>query len=31
MLAVAISVIPTILIFLALQKNFAEGIVGSAK
>ncbi len=31
MLAVAISIIPTIAIFLVLQKNFAEGIVSSIK
>jgi len=31
MLAVSISVLPTIVIFLALQKNFAEGIVSSVK
>lgn len=31
MLAVSLSVLPTILIFLILQKNFAEGIVASVK
>lgn len=31
MLAVSISVLPTIIIFLALQKNFAEGILTSVR
>ena len=31
MLAVSISVLPTIVIFLLLQNSFAEGIVASAK
>ena len=31
MLAVAISVLPTIIVFLLLQKSFAEGIVSSVK
>lgn len=31
MLAVAISILPTIIIFLSLQKNFAEGIISSIK
>lgn len=31
MLAVAVSVLPTIVIFLALQQNFAEGIISSMK
>ncbi|SDC29877.1 carbohydrate ABC transporter permease [Halanaerobium congolense] len=31
MLAVGISILPTLILFLALQKNFAEGVTGSAK
>ena len=31
MLAVTISILPTILLFLILQKNFAEGITASIK
>jgi len=31
MLAVTISTLPTIIIFLILQKNFAQGITGSIK
>ena len=31
MLAVTISVLPTIVIFVTLQKNFAEGIISSMK
>lgn len=31
MLAVSISILPTVIIFLVLQKNFAEGIISSIK
>ena len=31
MLAVLITTLPTAIVFLALQKNFADGITGSVK